>query len=128
MRGGEERAVQTQARHEQEAAAGKATRGQIRADDRRHLPIPEQGQWLRSVVRGHLRYYAVPDNNEAIRAFRIRAVRHWRHALRRRSQRTRVTWERMYRLEARWIPPAPVQHPWPKARFDARTQGRSPVR
>jgi hypothetical protein len=95
---------------------------------RRHLPIPEQGQWLGSVVRGHLRYYAVPDNNEAVRAFRIGAVRHWRHALRRRSQRTRVTWERMYRLEARWLPPPGVHHPWPKARFDARTRGRSPVR
>jgi group II intron reverse transcriptase/maturase len=95
---------------------------------RLHLPIPEQGQWLGSVVRGHLRYYAVPDNNEAIRAFRIRAVRHWRHALRRRSQRTRVTWERMYRLEARWLPPSRIHHPWPKTRFDARTRGRSPVR
>ena len=29
---------------------------------RRHLPIPEQGRWLASVVRGHLAYYAVPDN------------------------------------------------------------------
>jgi group II intron reverse transcriptase/maturase len=95
---------------------------------RRHLPIPEQGHWLGSVVRGHLRYYAVPDNNEAIRAFRSGAVRHWRHALRRRSQRTRVTWERMYRLEARWLPPPRIHHPWPKARFDARTRGRSPVR
>jgi group II intron reverse transcriptase/maturase len=26
---------------------------------RRHLPVPEQGQWLASVVRGHLAYYAV---------------------------------------------------------------------
>jgi group II intron reverse transcriptase/maturase len=95
---------------------------------RRHLPIPEQGQWLGSVVRGHLRYYAVPDNNEAIRAFRTGAVRHWRHALRRRSQRSRVTWERIYRLEARWLPPPRIHHPWPKARFDARTRGRSPVR
>ena len=95
---------------------------------RRHLPIPEQGQWLGSVVRGHQRYYAVPDNSEAIRAFRTRTVRHWRHALGRRSQRADVSWERMYRLEARWIPSARVQHPWPKARFDARTQGRSPVR
>jgi RNA-directed DNA polymerase len=95
---------------------------------RRHLPIPEQGAWLGSVVRGHCAYYAVPDNNEAIRGFRTRVVRHWRHALRRRSQRTCLTWERMYRLEARWIPSARVQHPWPKTRFDARTQGRSPVR
>ena len=29
---------------------------------RRHLPIPEQGRWLASVLRGHYNYYAVPDN------------------------------------------------------------------
>jgi RNA-directed DNA polymerase len=95
---------------------------------RRHLPIPEQGQWLASVVRGHCAYYAVPDNNEAIRAFCTRVVRHWRRALRRRSQRTHLTWQRMYRLQARWLPPVRIHHPWPKVRFDARTQGRSPVR
>src|SRR5918994_998177 len=27
---------------------------------RRHQPIPVQGRWLRSVVQGHLAYYAVP--------------------------------------------------------------------
>jgi hypothetical protein len=27
---------------------------------RRYLPIPEQGPWLASVVRGHMAYYAVP--------------------------------------------------------------------
>ena len=95
---------------------------------RRHQPIPEQGQWLASVVRGHLAYYAVPGNSEAIGAFRNQAMRHWFRALRRRSQRTRLTWRRMYRLATRWLPPARVQHPFPRVRFDARTQGRSPVR
>jgi RNA-directed DNA polymerase len=33
---------------------------------RRHLPIPEQGRWLASVVRGHLAYYAVPGNIDAV--------------------------------------------------------------
>ena len=94
---------------------------------RRHLPIPEQGQWLASVVRGHLAYYAVPENSEALRAFRDKVVRHWLRALRRRSQRTRLTWERMYRLAARWLPTVRIQHPWPDDRFRARTQGRSPV-
>ena len=37
---------------------------------RRHLPIPEQGRWLASVVRGHLAYYAVPGNIDAVSAFR----------------------------------------------------------
>jgi RNA-directed DNA polymerase len=95
---------------------------------RRHLPIPEQGKWLGSVVRGHLAYYAVPGNGKATWAFRGQAIWHWRRALRRRSQRTRLNWERMERLATRWLPPARAIHPWPDARFDARTQGRSPVR
>jgi RNA-directed DNA polymerase len=93
---------------------------------RRHQPIPEQGRWLASVVRGHLAYCAVPGNSEAIGAFRNQVIRHWSNALRRRSQR-RLTRKRMYRLAARWLPPAPIL-PFPRMRFDARTQGRSPVR
>jgi RNA-directed DNA polymerase len=95
---------------------------------RRYQPIPEQGEWLGSVVRGHCRYYAVPGNYKAVDAFREEAVKHWYRALRRRSQRASLTWERMGRLDARWIPPAKIMHPWPNARFDARTRGRSPVR
>ncbi len=95
---------------------------------RRHLPIPEQGQWLASVVRGHLAYYAVPDNIDAVAAFRTQAIRHWHRALRRRSQRSRLDWKRMNRLVARWLPRVRIMHPWPDTRFDARTQGRSPVR
>ena len=95
---------------------------------RRHLPIPEQGRWLASVVRGHLAYYAVPGNIDTVVAFRTQATRHWYRALRRRSQRTSLNWERMNRLSIRWLPPARIQHPWPDARFNAKTQGRSPVR
>jgi len=94
----------------------------------RHRPVPEQGKWLASVVRGHCAYYAVPGNSEAVRAFRTQATRHWHKALRRRSQRTRLNWKRMDRLATRWLPPARIMHPWPSVRFDARTQGRSPVR
>ena len=54
---------------------------------RRHQPIPEQGKWLRSVVTGHLAYYAVPGNTDAVEAFRTQVSRHWFKALRRRSQR-----------------------------------------
>jgi len=95
---------------------------------RRHLPIPEQGRWLGSVVRGHLAYYAVPGNESAIFAFRGQVTWHWYRALRRRSQRTRLNWERMDRYATRWLPPARVMHPYPQARFDVRTRGRSPVR
>jgi len=95
---------------------------------RRHQPIPEQGKWLRSVVTGHLAYYAVPGNTVAVAAFRTQVSRMWFKALRRRSQRTRLNWHRMDRLATKWLPPARVRHPFPGVRFDARIQGRSPVR
>jgi RNA-directed DNA polymerase len=95
---------------------------------RRHLPVPEQGRWLASVLRGHANYYGVPGNQRALYAFRSEAVRHWYMALRRRSQRTTLTWERMRRLRGRWLPFLSITQQWPDARFDARTQGKSPVR
>jgi group II intron reverse transcriptase/maturase len=87
---------------------------------RRHLPVPEQGKWLASVVRGHEAYYAVPGNSKAVKAFRRHVIRHWRHALGRRSQKGRVTWERMYRVVGRYLPPTKIRHPWPDKRFAAR--------
>jgi group II intron reverse transcriptase/maturase len=104
----------------------KALNGDLKR--RRHLPIPDQGRWLASVVRGHYNYYAVPDNIEALRAFREQVIWRWLHALRRRSQRSRMTWERIRRIADRWIPTARILHPWPQQRFNVRTQGRSPVR
>ena len=88
---------------------------------RRHQPVPEQGKWLASVVRGHLAYYAVPGNSHAIRAFREQVTRHWCTALRRRSQRHRLDWKRMNRFATRWLPPARIRHPYPEVRFAART-------
>ena len=88
---------------------------------RRHRPVPEQGAWLRSVVQGHLVYYAVPGNTDTVAAFRTQVTRHWYMALRRRSQKTRLTWGRMNRLANRWLPPARVRHPFPAERFAART-------
>jgi RNA-directed DNA polymerase len=103
-----------------------ALKGEMRR--RMHLPIPEQGRWLASVLRGHYQYYAVPENSEALNAFRKGIIRHWLRSLRRRSQRTTVTWERMWRLADRWLPQTSILHPWPEQRFAAITQGRSPVR
>jgi RNA-directed DNA polymerase len=104
----------------------KQVKDQLRR--RRHLPVPEQGRWLASVVRGHLAYYAVPGNSRSISAFHRQTGRLWLQALRRRSQRHRLTWTRMERLTARWLPPARILHPYPEVRFDVRTRGRSPVR
>ena len=95
---------------------------------RRHLPEPVQGLWLRAVVRGYFAYHAVPTNIDRLDSFRTQVIRAWHHALRRRSQRTRMNWERMNHLASRWVPPARILHPYPWERFDDRTRGRSRVR
>ena len=87
---------------------------------RRHDPVPDQGRWLAQVITGHMNYYAVPGNGKAIRIFIREATRHWRAALSRRSQRARITWERMRRLARRWIPKPKTMHPFPQQRFAAR--------
>jgi group II intron reverse transcriptase/maturase len=86
---------------------------------RRCLPIPEQGRWLASVVRGHQAYYAVPGNYNAVNAFRTQVARHWHKALRRRSQKSRLTWVRMNRVVTRWLPRTRILHPFPEVRFAA---------
>ena len=93
-----------------------------------HLPIREHGAWLRSAYIGHLNHYGVPGNSEAIGTLRFWLVRDWWRTLTRRSQRSRLSWTRMRRIVAKWLPPPRITHPWPNARFDARTQDRSPVR
>ena len=44
---------------------------------RRHEPIPVQGRWLASVVRGHVTYYAVPGNSQQQRPSATQVTRHW---------------------------------------------------
>jgi len=95
----------------------KQVKDQLR--QRMHEPIPEQGRWLGSVVRGHMAYYGVPGNLKAVAAFRDQVARHWLKTLRRRSQKTRTDWARMHRITTRWLPPARVMHPFPQARFAA---------
>jgi group II intron reverse transcriptase/maturase len=84
---------------------------------RMHDPIPEQGEWLRAVVRGHLRYYGVPMNTPALGLFRFRVGWLWHRTLLRRSQTGRVSWDRMRRLIDRWLPPPAVCHPYPLRRM-----------
>ncbi len=86
---------------------------------RMHLPGPEQGRWLASVVNGHMAYYAVPGNRAAITAFRDQVTRLWFKSLRRRSQKTRINWTRMHRIATRWLPPPRNTHPYPSVRFAA---------
>jgi len=95
---------------------------------RMHLPIPEQGAYLRSVVAGHVRYYGVPNNGPSIGLFRKVAGWLWWRVLKRRSQRKRLPWKRMKRYLDRWLPPARICHPWPSQRLAYITQGKSRMR
>lgn len=84
---------------------------------RRHDSIPEQGEWLRQVVRGYFNYHAVPTNAKSLCAFRYHVTALWRRALRRRSQKDRTTWARALRLAAHYLPAPRFLHPWPDVRF-----------
>ena len=84
---------------------------------RRHDPIPKVGQWLRSVVSGHFRYYGVPMNTPALAIFRFQVGWLWQRTLSRRGQNGRVLWARMRRLIRRWLPPVRVFHPYPLRRL-----------
>ena len=84
-----------------------------------HMPIPEQGRYLRLVLNGCYNYYAVPTNFRALNSFYWHIMRHWRHCLRRRSQRHRLTCQRMMRIAARWLPSPKLRHPCPDWRFES---------
>lgn len=84
---------------------------------RMHEPIPQQGQWLRQVVRGYFAYHAVPTNVASLSAFRNHVVDLWRRTLKRRSQKDHTTWDRLARLAADFLPAPRILHPWPDARF-----------
>jgi group II intron reverse transcriptase/maturase len=88
---------------------------------RLHVPIPDQGKWLRSVLNGHYRYYGVPMNGRVLSTFRQQVVWLWKRALGRRSQRGRITWERMVRLACKWLPYPHIYHPWPSQRLVVKT-------
>jgi len=92
---------------------------EVKAELRRrmHDPVPEVGRWLRSVVAGHVRYYGVPTNGRALARFRFRVAWLWQRALSRRSQRGRITWQRMNRLIASYLPMARICHPYPLRRL-----------
>jgi hypothetical protein len=84
---------------------------------RMHQSIPEMGRYLRSVVAGHMRYYAVPMNAVSVSDFRLAVSWIWRRVLRRRSQKTHLPWTRMKRYVVRWLPQVRNCHPYPFERF-----------
>jgi group II intron reverse transcriptase/maturase len=87
---------------------------------RMHQPIPEQGKWLRQVVKGYFNYHAVPTNSRALGVFRHRVTLHWRRVLQHRSHNAEMTWQRVRNLVNDWLPKPRILHPWPSERFAVR--------
>ncbi len=91
---------------------------------RMHGSIAGTLKWLQSVVRGYLQYHAIPGNERRLRAFRQDVLGKWLRQLRRRSQRSRWTWERFQQRLGALLPEVRILHPFPDRRFDARSHPR----
>jgi len=87
---------------------------------RRHDPMGQQIAWLQAVVRGYYNYHAIPGNMPALEAFRREVLYHWLRALRRRSQRHSLPWERFGPVTDLCIPKPRILHPHPNDRFYAK--------
>lgn len=95
---------------------------------RRHDAVGVQGRWLRQKVQGYLNYFAVPGNLQRLAGYRREVCRAWRQSLKRRSQRSRLAWDRFARLVDLYIPQVRQLHPYPSERFSVRNQGKSRMR
>jgi RNA-directed DNA polymerase len=88
---------------------------------RMHEPMKVTGRWLGSVLRGYFNYHAVPDNLKRLNSFRKEVCRTWLRALRRRSQRHRMSWKRFQHFVQMYLPNVRQQHPYPSKRFGVNT-------
>jgi RNA-directed DNA polymerase len=95
---------------------------------RLHWPIPQQGAWLQSVLLGPYRSDAVPRHGSLLTVCRDTIMRYGCQTRRRRRQRHRMTWPRLYALAEPWLPKPHILHPYPAQRLRVTTRGRSPVR
>jgi hypothetical protein len=99
------------------AAKLKQIQGPLRKP--RHESTRETVKWLRSVVRGYYQYHAIAGNEQSLRAFRHAVARQWLEQLRRRSQRSRWTWQRFQERLVVLLPLVEVLHPYPEVRLAA---------
>jgi RNA-directed DNA polymerase len=73
----------------------------------RHLLVREQWTALKRKLLGHFGYFGITGNFRALCSFRYRVCGMWRKWLSRRSQRARVSWEKMNRLLEHYPLPQP---------------------
>jgi hypothetical protein len=77
----------------------------------RHEPIRDQWLALKQKLAGHFAYFGVTGNFKALISLRFRVIAVWWKWLSRRSQRGRLSWEKMLRLLACYPLPEPRIRP-----------------
>jgi RNA-directed DNA polymerase len=111
------------------AAKLKELRAKLR--QRMHTSPAETGKWLGQVVRGYFQYHAIAGNWARLKAYRNDVRRMWFQTLRRRSQRSRLSWDRFRESLGSLLPPVQILQSYPAVRFDAKyaqIQGKNRVR
>jgi group II intron reverse transcriptase/maturase len=73
----------------------------------RHQPVQRQHATLCRRLRGHFNYFGVNGNSRSLELLVRATERAWYKGLRRRSQRTRLTWEKFPALLAQFPLPRP---------------------
>ncbi len=82
----------------------------------RHKDLETQRRILAWKLRGHCGYYGITGNGPALQRFHYQVVGIWRRWLSRRSQRARLTWDRMTRLLEQYPLPQPrIAHSYHRA-------------
>jgi group II intron reverse transcriptase/maturase len=78
----------------------------------RHDKLSGQQRALAQKLRGHYGYFGIPGNSDGLVRFHRGVLRVWRKWLNRRSQRARMSFERMDRVLERYpLPPPRLVHP-----------------
>jgi group II intron reverse transcriptase/maturase len=75
--------------------------------EHRHLSVKKQHAALKRRVQGHINYFGVNGNLRSLRKFLHQVRRSWCRWLRRRSQRTRLTWDKFVELAKLYALPTP---------------------
>jgi RNA-directed DNA polymerase len=85
---------------------------ELRAEMRKrwHVKVPEQHAWLSQVLRGHYAYYGLIFNARSLNQFYELVRRMWFKALKRQSQKSKMTWAKFDRLLSVLPLPKPTIH------------------
>jgi RNA-directed DNA polymerase len=78
-----------------------------------HAPLAIQYRWLSRILQGHYAYYGRPHNLRSLAMFSQEVRRIWFRLLKRRSQKSRMSWEAFDAMTAQFMLPKPrIVHPW----------------